>query len=133
MSAQFKAISETERAEWDRKALQDKERYQGEMENYIPPDISDNSDDDGYAKKKKKKKKDPNAPKRNMSAFFLYSNEVRNRIKEDNPGIKFGDVAKIISKEFKALAGDERAKWDVEAANDKERYLREKAEYEGTV
>ena len=131
MSAQFKAISDSERAEWDKKALKDKERYQREMEHYVPPDFSDDDSDDGFGKKKKKKKKDPNAPKRNMSAFFLYSNEVRDRVKEENPGIKFGEVAKIISKEFKELSADERAKWDAEAANDKERYLREKAAYEG--
>ena len=41
---------------------------------------------------KRKKKKDPNKPKRNMSAFFLYSNANRSRVKEENPGIAFGQV-----------------------------------------
>ena len=97
------------------------------MVDYVPPE--DDSDEDGFGKKKKKKK-DPNAPKRNMSAFFLYSNEVRNRVKEENPGIKFGDVAKIISKEFKQLDEAERNKWNDAALQDKERYLREKEIYE---
>jgi len=127
LSAQFKEISESERAEWDRKASLDRERYQREMVDYVPPE--DDSDEDGFGKKKKKKK-DPNAPKRNMSAFFLYSNEVRNRVKEENPGIKFGDVAKIISKEFKELDEAERNKWNDAALQDKERYLREKEIYE---
>ena len=43
-------------------------------------------------RKRKKKKKDPNRPKRNMSAFFLYSNANRSRIKEENPEAKFGDI-----------------------------------------
>ena len=43
-------------------------------------------------KTKKKKKKDPNAPKRPMSSFFLYSNANRARVKEENPDAKFGDV-----------------------------------------
>ena len=43
-------------------------------------------------RRKKKKKKDPNAPKRNMSAFFLYSNANRVRIKEENPDARFGDI-----------------------------------------
>eukprot|EP00553_Chaetoceros_curvisetus_P005341 CAMPEP_0204620616 /NCGR_PEP_ID=MMETSP0717-20131115/6600_1 /ASSEMBLY_ACC=CAM_ASM_000666 /TAXON_ID=230516 /ORGANISM="Chaetoceros curvisetus" /LENGTH=91 /DNA_ID=CAMNT_0051634851 /DNA_START=265 /DNA_END=537 /DNA_ORIENTATION=- len=42
--------------------------------------------------RKRKPKKDPNKPKRNMSAFFLYSNANRARIKEENPGIKFGQI-----------------------------------------
>merc|ERR1711966_80001 len=130
-------------------------------------------------KKKKKKKKDPNAPKRNMSAFFLYSNANRTRVKQENPEAKFGDLAKImsvefkaisaadrakrnqssfflysnatrndvkaanpeakfgeiaqiISRHFKALPGEERAYWDEKAAEDKERYLTQKASYEQT-
>ena len=43
-------------------------------------------------KTKKKKKKDPNAPKRPMSSFFLYSNANRARVKEENPDAKFGDI-----------------------------------------
>jgi len=46
-------------------------------------------------KKKRKPKKDPNKPKRNMSAFFLYSNANRARIKEEQPGIAFGEVVSI--------------------------------------
>ena len=54
------------------------------------PYISDEEEE--KPKRKRKPKKDPNKPKRNMSAFFLYSNANRPRIKEDNPGIKFGEV-----------------------------------------
>ena len=42
--------------------------------------------------RKPKKKKDPNAPKRNQSAFFLYSNANRNRVKAENVDAKFGDI-----------------------------------------
>lgn len=41
---------------------------------------------------KGKKKKDPAKPKRNMSAFFIYSNANRARIKEENPDAGFGDI-----------------------------------------
>ena len=46
--------------------------------------------------RKPKKKKDPNAPKRNQSAFFLYSNANRNRVKAENPDAKFGDIVSLI-------------------------------------
>ena len=46
--------------------------------------------------KKKKKNKDPNKPKRNMSAFFLYSNAHRARVKEENADAKFGDIVSLI-------------------------------------
>mmetsp|Transcript_17681 Transcript_17681/g.26096 ORF Transcript_17681/g.26096 Transcript_17681/m.26096 type:complete len:108 (+) Transcript_17681:49-372(+) len=80
-------------------------------------------------KKKKKKKKDPNAPKRNQSAFFLYSNATRADIKAAQPDLAFGEIAKVISVNFKALPAEERAYWDEKAAADKERYQREMAAY----
>jgi hypothetical protein len=46
-------------------------------------------------RKKRKKNKDPNRPKRNMSAFFLYSNANRARVKADNPDAKFGDIVSL--------------------------------------
>lgn len=41
---------------------------------------------------KQKKKKDPNKPKRNMSAYFLYSTANRERVKNENPSASFGDL-----------------------------------------
>jgi len=64
-------------------------------------------------------------PKRNLTAFLHYYHAIRNRVKEENPDKNFGDVAKIISDEFKALSEAERTKWDKIAAEDKERYQRE--------
>mmetsp|Transcript_13506 Transcript_13506/g.25292 ORF Transcript_13506/g.25292 Transcript_13506/m.25292 type:complete len:214 (-) Transcript_13506:420-1061(-) len=126
LSIEYKALPASERAKWDKKAEKDKERYQREMSTYVAP--SDDSDSDG-PKKKKKQKKDPNAPKRNQSAFFLYSNDARPRVRQENPEATFGNIAKIISAEFKALSSSERARYDDLAAKDKERYQREMAAY----
>ena len=60
MSAEFKQISESERAKWDQLAAEDKERYQRAMESYEPPsdlEDSDSDSDDSDAPKKKGKKK----------------------------------------------------------------------------
>jgi HMG (high mobility group) box len=46
-------------------------------------------------RKAKGKKKDPSMPKRNMSAFFLYSQAHRSQVKEDNPGSAFGDIVSL--------------------------------------
>jgi hypothetical protein len=64
--------------------------------------FDDEEDEEEVAKpkrrgKKKKAKKDPNRPKRNMSAFFLYSNANRERIKEENPEAKFGEIVSFLS------------------------------------
>lgn len=44
---------------------------------------------------KKKAKKDPNAPKRALTAYFCFSNENRDRIKKENPGIAVSDVVSL--------------------------------------
>mmetsp|Transcript_14619 Transcript_14619/g.30420 ORF Transcript_14619/g.30420 Transcript_14619/m.30420 type:complete len:115 (+) Transcript_14619:967-1311(+) len=105
-----------------KKAAQDKVRYQEEMKNYIPMD-------DPTGGKRKKAKKDPNAPKRNMSAYFLFSVFVRPSVKEENPEAAFGDIARIISAQYKTLDAKEREKWDNKAAADKERYQRQMEAY----
>jgi hypothetical protein len=133
LSAEFKELPENEKDHWNAKAEADKQRYLAEMEDYVPPsdEESDSDSDDGKKKKKKKRKKDPNAPKRNQSAFFLYSNATRADIKSAQPDLAFGEVAKVISVNFKALPAEERAYWDEKAAADKERYQKEMAAYKG--
>lgn len=123
LSEEFKQISESERAKYDKLAQADKERYQREMEDYEPPS------DEEEVTTKKRKKKDPNAPKRNMSAYFIYSQEIRSTVREENPEAAFGEIAKIISRQFKELSESERKRLDDLAIADKERYQSEMAAY----
>ncbi|KAI4745339.1 hypothetical protein E4T44_15108, partial [Aureobasidium sp. EXF-8845] len=76
-----------------------------------------------------KKKKDPNAPKRGLSAYMFFANETREKVREDNPGIKFGDVGKILGEKWKALNEKQKAPFEAKAAADKKRYEEEKAAY----
>merc|ERR1719375_1405996 len=122
LSSQYKALSEKEMKKWVKKAEQDKIRYQEEMKHYVPMD-------DPTGGKRKKAKKDPNAPKRNMSAYFLFSVHIRPSVKDENPEAAFGDIARIISAKYKALKDGERKVWEEKAAEDKERYQREMEAY----
>jgi len=115
LSAQYKALTEAQMKKWVKKSEQDKLRYQEEMKTYIPMD-------DPTGGKRKKAKKDPNAPKRNMSAYFLFSVAIRPTVKEENPEAAFGDIARIISAKYKVLTDDERTHWGEKAAEDKVRY-----------
>lgn len=45
-------------------------------------------------KKQAKKEKDENKPKRPPTAFMLYLNSNRDKIKSENPGIAVTDIAK---------------------------------------
>lgn len=122
LSAQYKALTEKEMKKYVKKAEQDKVRYQEEMKHYVPMD-------DPTGGKRKKAKKDPNAPKRNMSAYFLFSVHIRPTVKIENPEAAFGDIARIISAQYKALKPGERENWDTKAAADKVRYQREMEAY----
>jgi len=80
-------------------------------------------------RKAKKKKKDPNAPKKAMSSFMLFSNAIRAQVKEENPGLTFGDTAKHIGKRFRELLQEEKTSWEEKASQDKQRFKREEAIY----
>ena len=110
---------------WEKKADADKARYAKEMETYVPTDDPTG----GAGGKSKRSKKDPNAPKRNMSAYFLYSVHIRPTIKEENPEASFGDIARLISQRFKTLDEKEKTQWEEKAADDKVRYQREMEDY----
>merc|ERR1712110_956234 len=52
--------------------------------------------------KRGRKKKDPNAPKRPMSAYFLFMNATRPTVRKENPDASIGEVAKILGKKWGA-------------------------------
>ncbi|KAI0998310.1 hypothetical protein K3495_g9888 [Podosphaera aphanis] len=76
-----------------------------------------------------KRKKDPNAPKRGLSAYMFFANEQRDNVREENPGITFGQVGKVLGERWKALTDKQRTPYEAKAAEDKKRYEDEKANY----
>mmetsp|Transcript_15908 Transcript_15908/g.44003 ORF Transcript_15908/g.44003 Transcript_15908/m.44003 type:complete len:800 (+) Transcript_15908:244-2643(+) len=78
---------------------------------------------------KKKPKKDPNKPKRAQTAFMIFSNENRERFKRANPDLKFGDLAKLIGTEYKALGKGELAELEKKVGKEKARYELEMRDY----
>ncbi|CAH1802193.1 unnamed protein product [Owenia fusiformis] len=78
-------------------------------------------------RKKGKAKKDPNAPKRPQSGYFLWLNENRSRIKEENPDAGVADVAKIGGAEWGKIT--DKSEWDEKAKQAKEVYKQQMEEY----
>lgn len=83
----------------------------------------------GAKTEKRRSKKDPMAPKRGLSAYMFFANEQRENVREENPGVSFGQVGKILGERWKALSDKQRAPYDAKAAADKKRYEDEKAAY----
>ena len=78
---------------------------------------------------KAKKVKDPNAPKKGMSAFMLFSNEHRNKIKADNLEASFGEIGRKVGEAWKALSDKQKQTYVKKAEADKKRYESELQTY----
>jgi hypothetical protein len=79
---------------------------------------------------------------------MFFANEQREKVREDNPGIKFGkfttryhsdapdanaslgEVGKMLGEKWKALSEKQRTPYEAKAATDKKRYEEEKAAYQ---
>lgn len=62
----------------------------------------------GTKTKKPKAEKDPNAPKKPLTAFMLYTNKRRPEVMKQNPGLKITEISTIIGKEWKELTKEEK-------------------------
>jgi len=81
-------------------------------------------------KKQLKKKEKEGFPKRGMPAFMCFSNEKRSLIKQQNPNMKFVDVAKLLGNMWKKLSSDEKQIYFEISRKDHIRYNEEKQIYE---
>lgn len=78
---------------------------------------------------KAKKVKDPNAPKKGMSAFMLFSNDQRNKIKTENPDLSFGEIGRKVGEAWKALSDKQKQVYVKKSEDDKKRYESEMQTY----
>ncbi|XP_043940113.1 FACT complex subunit SSRP1 [Protopterus annectens] len=80
-------------------------------------------------KKEGKKAKDPAAPKRPLSAYMLWLNANREKIKSENPGISITELSKKAGEIWKTLSKDKKEEWDQEAEEAKKKYEKSLKEY----
>ncbi|KAH8589751.1 hypothetical protein B0O99DRAFT_636152 [Bisporella sp. PMI_857] len=73
------------------------------------------------------------APMLDLSAYMFYANEQREYVRNENPGIPFGLVGKILGDRWRALNEEQRAPYVAKAAQDKKRYEDQEASYKANV
>lgn len=56
------------------------------------------------------------------SAFFVFCSDHRSKIKEDNPGISIGDIAKKLGELWSKQSPKDKAPYEAKAAKLKEKY-----------
>ncbi|KAM9444718.1 high mobility group protein B2b [Clarias gariepinus] len=119
-SERWKTLSATEKKKFEDQAKVDKDRYDREMKNYIPPK------DMG---KKGRKKKDPNAPKRPPSAFFVFCSEHRSTVKGEYPSMTIGPIAKKLAEMWGKQSPKDRTPYEQKAAALRQKYETDVAAY----
>jgi len=139
-SAMYAELGPHEKAEWAERAEMDKQRFLQELATYIPPPGYDTKGDlivppeqlmipQSHMPYDPKARRDHNAPRRNLSAYLLYQNAMRDEFKRENPSLTFGQLAKYTSMMYKNMPAQEKAKWDALALEDKARFEREMQTY----
>jgi hypothetical protein len=111
----WKELSDKKKKKYVKMSDEDKERYEEEMKLYVPPE--------GEEKKKSKSKK--TGVKRAPSSYMLFCKDNREKIKEENPDIKFGDITKTLGQMWRDLSDKKKQKY-VERANEMKEELKEK-------
>ena len=73
------------------------------------------------------KKSTPQPPKRAMTSYIIFCNEVRGEVSRENPDMAMGDIGKELGKRWHALTESEKTKYQNLADEDKRRFAEEKA------
>lgn len=84
---------------------------------------------DESATRSGKKKKDPHAPKRSLSAYMFFANDMRDSVRAENPNATFGGIGKLLGEKWKAMTPADKEPYEAKANADKKRYEDEKAAY----
>jgi hypothetical protein len=117
----WKQMTDKEKKRFAEMADKDKVRYDREMSTYTPANETPG--------KKKKAKKDPNAPKRPLSAFFLFCADERAGVKAIHPSYSVGEVAKHLGERWNKVSPEQKQKYEARAQQDKQRYERDMENY----
>ena len=80
----------------------------------------------GKRKTDKNEEGKQSAPKKPKSGFMFFSQERRASLKLEQPNLKITDASKVIGKEWNKLTPEQKAPYNEQAQQDKQRYLREK-------
>ena len=81
---------------------------------------------------KVKAKKDPTKPKQGLSAYIIFTSEIREQTKKENPDLPMTDLSKVMGAKWKALTDEEKAPYVAKSEADKARAKDEIAAWESS-
>lgn len=123
-------LDEKSKEHWQRQAEKDRERYEREQSAYLKsPAYAHWLEQSSALSGKRRRRKDPNAPKQPLTAYVIFSNEVRDQVINENPDANFGEIGKIIGAKWRALLPEDRKPYEEKANIERERYNRDLEDY----
>ncbi|XP_026761740.1 high mobility group protein 20A [Galleria mellonella] len=83
-------------------------------------------------KRKPKVPRDVTAPRQPLTGYVRYLNERRDQLRAEQPDLGFAELTRQLASEWSKLPAEEKQQYLDAADQDKERYIREWAEYKKT-
>merc|ERR1712124_7658 len=124
LSARWNALAEEEKAVFNTKASKDMEKWKKKMAAYKKTRKYAEFQAAKKAKKVAKKPKDKNQPKRPMSAFMFFSNDMRPKVQAELGTSDFGPVAKKVSELWQNIDASTKAKYEAQNEKAKAKYAK---------
>jgi len=81
---------------------------------------------------KPKSKKDPTKPKQGLSAYIMFTSDIREQTKKENPDKPMTELSKVMGAKWKALTEEQKAPYVTKSDADKVRAKAEIATWEAT-
>lgn len=91
--------------------------------------LEDTTEEGGKKRKREKKTKDPNAPKAPPSAYIMFQNDVRTRVRSEHPDIAYKELMGLISKQWNALSPEKKQPYFDKVTNAKKNHEVDMAKY----
>lgn len=128
LAQMWKAVSPYEMGECKLEARLLKEHYERQKEAYVPPVYATASK--GKKGKKVKGGKATDKPKRPRTAYLLFAEDCRGKLKKTNPTLNFTDMSRLVSKEWKDLSDAKKKQYQRVAEKEQEKHRVAKANWE---
>ena len=132
MAEEWKKLSDQEKEKYNALANKDKIRYANEMKNYTPSeeDKKSTKGKKGNTGKKAKKEKVEGAPKKPLTAFFIFQNEKREEFKKKYPDLAQKELVTKLSEAWKNLSEKDKKKYNDKNAEAKKQYEKDLKAFE---
>mmetsp|Transcript_27852 Transcript_27852/g.66332 ORF Transcript_27852/g.66332 Transcript_27852/m.66332 type:complete len:296 (-) Transcript_27852:142-1029(-) len=132
----WKDLAEPDRKKFHTESENAKVTYEKEKSEYeakVPEDIRKQRLSKAQMKKRKilkKKSKDPNAPKKALSAFMIFSNKIREQVKTEKPELGFAELGREIANRWNVKTPEQKKEFEAISEEAKAKYLIVKAKYD---